>query len=391
MKRILNENILSSEISESILDKVDNEKAYLSKNPGIPDIYSSQYLNVLINHAFSEARENLLGLGKIENVNATDLESALSELTLQCKKLEKPYRNQLEKICVNYCVDVFSIPSDTIEFSAKLVDSVTDGFENISVDPSNEFSNKFSFDDIKHARLFKLEVHKRKLLNVLSCGLAMKYMNNFGCYFAEIEKIEPKLCKLYKEILFLNNYLIYIKDDLGITDNDKKLGGCVITNIGSDDEMVRIEATATLFPILVYETFKGLADLFVSHGLPSDRYIANEVLKSSDYVKAEPWCMRFGLQMWNLFEKNFNDISSEEIPYLLKIYSSLDFDKFNNLSKEVFANTKKGRNMMSILSKKAKDDIEYLKFADKMDKLKTSKSMISDEFINESELDYCSN
>jgi hypothetical protein len=54
--------------------------------------------------------------------------------------------------------------------------------------------------------------------------------------------------------------------------------------------------------------------------------------------------------------------------------------------KEVFARTKKGKQIMSKICNKAKNDIEYDRFTDKMSKMSIDKSIIIDEFINEDEL-----
>ena len=54
--------------------------------------------------------------------------------------------------------------------------------------------------------------------------------------------------------------------------------------------------------------------------------------------------------------------------------------------KEVFAKTKKGKEIMSMLCHKAKTDIDYDRFVNKMDKIRLDKSMIVDQYIHEDEL-----
>ena len=71
---------------------------------------------------------------------------------------------------------------------------------------------------------------------------------------------------------------------------------------------------------------------------------------------------------------------------IIKRISCLDVDKFNILFNEVFKKTKKGRRIMSKICSNAKRDKEYDKFTCKMDKLKSRKSVITDEYINEDEL-----
>jgi hypothetical protein len=96
--------------------------------------------------------------------------------------------------------------------------------------------------------------------------------------------------------------------------------------------------------------------------------------------------MKFGPILWELFNTSLNDISTYELPYLIKIVSELEVNKFNFLMKEVFAKTKKGKQIMSKLSHKAKRESEYDKFVDKMTKMKTDKGIITDDYIHPDEL-----
>ena len=70
----------------------------------------------------------------------------------------------------------------------------------------------------------------------------------------------------------------------------------------------------------------------------------------------------------------------------MKRNSKLDVDKFNFLMKEVFAKTRKGKEIMSFICNKAKDDIDYNRFINKMDRMKLNNSLIIDEYIKEEEL-----
>ena len=171
-----------------------------------------------------------------------------------------------------------------------------------------------------------------------------------------------------------------------MSDENKMQLGTVEVNLASGDEKVKIEAQGVIMPILLNELIRGFMELFISHGLPKKKEIAMMVLGKSDFLKAEPWDMRVGPYLWDLLSKSFNDINSNELPYLLKRISKLEVDNFNTLLKEVFAKTKRGKEIMSKLSFKAKKDIKYDKFVDKMSKMKKDKGVITDEFIHPDEL-----
>ena len=46
--------------------------------------------------------------------------------------------------------------------------------------------------------------------------------------------------------------------------------------------------------------------------------MATIVVGKSDFLKAEPWDMKLGPLLWELFSNTFNDINSNELPYLLQ-------------------------------------------------------------------------
>ena len=173
-----------------------------------------------------------------------------------------------------------------------------------------------------------------------------------------------------------------------MTDDENLQIGTVEVRIGNKDDKTRIIAQGKIFPVLFTEMIHGFLELFVSHGLPKDKDLALAVIGKSDFLKAEPWDMRMGPVLWKLFSSSFNDINSKELPYLLKRISSLDIHKFNYLMKEVFAKTKKGREIMSYLSVKAKRDMQYARFVDRMDTKKDGLGIIADDYICQEDLDH---
>ena len=203
---------------------------------------------------------------------------------------------------------------------------------------------------------------------------------------SDVERLNPDLKDLYNKIIALNTYLLYTKGDFGLTDEQKMQIGTVEVSLGNEESKVKIEAQGVILPVLMSELIRGFMELFISHGLPKDRRMATIVVGKSDFLKAEPWDMKLGPLLWELFSNTFNDINSNELPYLLQRVSKLSTNKFNFLMKEVFAKTRKGKEIMSKISNKAKNDIEYDKFVDKMTKMKQDKGIITDDYIHPDEL-----
>ena len=377
-------SILMDALPDDVIVKINTHKTSLGNNPSIPDIFDEPFLLKLTEQGFQLSKEKLKEIGEITDVDETELEPALAKLLLQCKELETPYRNELEKICINYVIDLFGVPEETVDIVTELCDEVDLNRDSIILDPLDN-DGDVEFVNVEDAMSIKGEVYKRRLLNALSMGAAIR-MTDMESLSEEINQLNPKLTDLYNKIISLNNYLLYTKSDFGLTDENKMQMGTVEVSLATEDSKVKIEAQGVIFPILLTELIRGFMELFTSHGLPKDRQQAMMVIGKSDFLKAEPWDMKLGPMLWDLLSNTFNDINSVELPYLLKRISKLNVDKFNYLMKEIFAKTRRGKEIMSKLSFKSKNDIEYDKFVDKMAKMKKDKGVITDEFIHPDEL-----
>ena len=375
--------VLMDTLPSDIIDVVSANKTSLGNNPSIPDIFDVPFLLKITEQGFEAAKNKLKEIGEINDVEETELGPALSKLILKCKELERPHRNELEKCCINYVIDLFGVPEETVDIEVKLSDKIDLNRNSIILDP---IDGDDELDAVSDAMAIKGEVYKRRVLNALCMGGAMRMSNAFDKYMDDIERLDPSLKDLYTKIISLNNYLLYTKSDFGLTDEQKMQLGTVEVSLGNEENKAKIEAQGVIFPILMSELIRGFMELFISHGLPSDRHTAIMVIGKSDFLKAEPWDMKLGPVLWDLLSNTFNDINSVELPYLLKRISKLNIDKFNYLMKEIFAKTRKGKEIMSSLSFKAKNDIEYDKFVDKMAKMKKDKGVITDEFIHPDEL-----
>lgn len=382
-KKILSEATLEKELPDDIKQSIMQNNTSLGNNPAIPDIFDVPYLYKAAEKQFNAAKEELIGLGEMD-VDGETAEDALSNLIRKCKELERPIRNELEKMCYNYLIEYFSIPEDSVDIELSLVDEVDLDSEAIILDPND---TNFEFDDITQARETRSEVYKRRILDALCMGAGLHVSTSINESILEkIEKLNNELPLMYKQITALNNYVLFLKENLGMTDDNKMQLGTVEVSLGNEDEKVLITAQGVVFPILVCEAFRGFFELFISHGLPKDKELAMTVLGKSDFLKAEPWDMRIGPHIWNMFEKSLSDITSHELPYLIKNVASLEIGKFNFLMKEILAGTKKGRRIMASLCKKAKDEKDYNRFIDKMDKMKADKGIITDDYIHPEEL-----
>lgn len=356
-------------MQHDIVSSLLNHKTSLGVNPAIPDVLDTPFLYYVSNKQYLDLLE------KVKEMGIYSIDDAINEhgrLLSLCKKAEQPFKNLIEQIALNVVIDIFSIPEDSVSISASLVDSI-DSISNMPVDAVISTENEMLLS----------EIDKRRMLNCLAVGGALDIASKTSLYKDAFDDIDEMLPKYYKRFMILNSFILFTKENDGISDkNYKQLGFSEVT-LGLPDEIVKIESKGVIFPVLLFELIKAFFELFNSHGLPERKSDIVTVLDGADYLKAEPWDMRLGPKLWALLVNSFNDINSDELPYLLKRIATLDIDDFNFILKEVFAETKLGRNLMSKLSNKAKKDKDYTKFVAKMDKIRNDKSIITDDISPE--------
>lgn len=385
-EKSLKESILLNSFPEDIADAVYKNKTSIGNNPALPNIFEKGYVEKLVEKRFKGCVDELKKIGEIDDVPDTDMQTVLGKLVLKCQKLEEPHRPELEKIVANYLIDLFGIPDDSIQMELSLVDNVDLSSSSIKLDPADgdEF---IEYEDVLDAESIKDEVYKRRLIDAISMGAGMKISSNIKDYMEEIYEINPALINLYRKILALNDYLLFTKEDIGMTEEDKHQFGTVEVVLGQVEESPKILAQGVIFPILLSEAVRGLMELFASHGLPQEFEKAQSVLSKSDYLKAEPWDMRIGPALWEIVSDSFgNGVKTDLIPYLYKRISQLPVKKFNFFMREVLAKTRKGKRMMAKIAEKAQYEKEYSGFEDKMSKFSTDKNVIVDEYIHPDEL-----
>lgn len=377
---LLKENVLIDELPSDIKDALKKNNTSLGVNPAFPEEYGDTFDSKIIAKRFNEVKEKLIKIGEIEE--ADDISTALSKLIKKCQELEAPIKENLEKIAYNYIISLFDLPEDTIELSIALTEEIGDMQMGVRVKSED---SHFDFDTVKHKKSLNDEINKRRLLNAIMTGGAMRISSNIKSYIADIYDLEPKLPDLYRKILALNDYLLFTNNEEMVSDNNKNQLGLSNIIIGNQQTKSVVKIEAVIFPILIYEEVRAFLELAAAHGLPSSKSEANYVMTKADYLQAEPWDMRFGPALWDYIMTN-NDIENNLIPYVFMKLSKLPIKKFNFLMQELFSETKKGRRIMEIILNNIQKDCEYDEFTNRLQMKNADISMINDEYIRIEEL-----
>lgn len=365
-------------IDKQIINDIDGYTTFFGDCLKSQEVDGESWIGKVITSTFDGLLHNKI-MSEINNLS--DVERRLSTLISKCVEIEKPVREQLEKACFNYVIDLFGVPDDLLMMNLELCDNVTINDENISVDPIDGDTcgdnDEYDLHD---------EINKRKLLLTLCIGCGMCFSRDTKNYCKDLPIDCDELSDMYHEILILNTILLFLKNESAITDKDKKQIGCSLVKLGNTENKTQIIVQAKIFPVLLSETISTLMELFISHGLPQNKKTSKLIINKTSFIKAEPWMMRVGPRLWSLFSGGFDDVDGKTIPYIMR---NLAITNYHNLEKVIIGSIYKNnewRQTMKKLSHKSKKDSEYFKFVDKMATMQSDKGIIMDDYIHPDEL-----
>ena len=386
MKKIyISENTISNVVNGRLLPQflfklVKTHTTSLGDNEAFPSSDDYPFDYVLLKKRYNEVCDAIDDIGLV-SLNEDDLVSELSSLVTECKRLEEPVRDALEKICENALNRLFAIPEESINMSFKLVDKIK--FKSaIRMRPESNDDAKYTFKDIADIDLSNKAVGKRRFINALIQGAAYLYSGIEGLYIDDIDKINPKLPRLYRKIRIINDYLLFTKKE-EMSDDKPMQGSYVETHLGIADAKTTIKVQGLVFPLLFQESIKGLFELFSAHGLPQDRNKAQYIVKKADFVLAEPWDLRLGVGLWKMIFGGVEDTNM--IPYMFTSFVKIPTNEFNLSVKEILSNTEKGNEIVNSLMKDAEYDNGYQQFTNRINAKNVDKSLIKDSYFTGAE------
>lgn len=348
-----------------------SNKAFFNKCVEIP--------NILINERYNQVIDGVNKyFGTIPNID--DAFSMLSKLIKHTMELEKPLRNQLEKLCESIVVSTLSVPQETIILDCNLVDKINPGFP-LRIMP--EYSDyEYSFDDANINQ--DDEILKRRLVNSLIQGVSyLLMMATYDNY--KLKEYNEELSELYGKIIALNDFLLFNKEEV-ISENNPMIGAYVETLLGNEENKTIIESQGLIYPLLLQETYRGFFEMFAANGLPESASDSMYIIKKADITIAEAWDLRIGVPIWQKIEKHIpNDVESGMYPYIFTSIVSNNTDDFNSLIYELITNSTEMNDWMSYIIQQIKHDKEYNLFKRDLERFNLEKTLITDEI----EVDNC--
>lgn len=319
----------------------------------------------------------------IDSFDKSAVFSKLGKLISKCKRKEEPNKEALSKICSNVVAEVFGIPADTIKLNCEIVDEIPAG-EQFHIKPDTD--EEFEYEDVGAIEAEDSETKKRKIVNAICYGAAARFSEQSKkLWLNDVFEIDEDLPHLYSQIMKINDYLVF-NSDVDIKDNDHKQGGAVEVKLAREGEAAEIHARGIVFPILLHETMRGVAEIIASYGLPDDMNEARRITNISDAIENDPWNMRIGPVMWDRLCSALDSIESEDFPYFFKGLVTVPAPEFEKIMKNVFAGTRFGKESVKKIFGKSKYDNEYDRFSNDL-AVKREKNVIEDDYFTEEELE----
>lgn len=365
-------------LPKDILISAKENKTSIGDNPCLPPEEEEKFIVKILNDYFDRISSYY------KDINENELRNELSRLIVKCKNFERNNISNLELICADCINELFDIPDDAVEIKCKIVDKIDNNEERLLPEKNMDYT----FDDIQDMDNLTGEIYKRRVLNCLISGASLYYAKYFKPYFEKTFEIESELPSLYKKIMSINEVLLFLtKDNL----KDNSDGGTVNVYISSENNIVTIESKALLFPILLAETIKGILELSISHGLPNNRDKAMYVIGKSDFKLAEMWDMRIGCPLWEIIVKECDsigyDVKEVGINFIMMYFAMMSVDEFNTKMKEIFANTRRGKQILDEIINDINKNKEQDNFDDFIQTQNNNNIIITDDdYFNADEL-----
>lgn len=386
MKRIFITESQKKLIEETVLNKAQSDICFSDDESSLINIISKKIENKLLEKRKNEVFEVVCKLFGEQIKNEENLNNVISKTLSEIVKKEDIVKEFLEKLCFDSTIELFNCPDGLVNLTCSLVKNVDSSNTTIHI---NSIENDFEFNDSFEYEHTEIEIEKRLLLNTIITGasivLTKKIIKDKK---EEIKKYDSSLYDLYRKLLWLNEYNMFVSS-IEVSDETPNQSGGVDVKLGTKKKQTIIESKALCFPILLYESIKGFFELFISHGLPSDRKSAEYILDQADSLKYDKYSIAVGPIIWNKIMSIMcdNGVDTAILPQFMNNLSTIELSEFNNIIKEVVLSTKRGKNIIENMLMDIVDSNDYEEFENRLNTKRQEKNMLNDsEYMSSEEL-----
>lgn len=374
--------------SERMLPKLERDlrerKHSLGDHPIFPESDELHFEEKIIGERFGEVIREVKRYFNTNDIDNVKIMQEMYPMIKECMKIEEKNKKELEELAIKMIRDEYNIPEDMVEIEAELTPNINMEGTKLNAIPIRV--DEVDFDSHEDIAKANSEVYKRRFINAMNQGAAMKTNHMFHMVDEDLTKIDPTLPTKYGKIMSAADYMYYIVDNI---DNSPAItGGIVKLELPTNENGIpKIKAQAMIFPVLIHELVKGVMELLAAHGLPKNPKIRNYVLGKADYLKAETWDMRLGPALWSKLTKLIPPEDFHLKHYLYADLCSLPVEKFNSDMREIMAGTKLGKDIVNKMLTKIKIDLQKEEFNRVMDERRQESERSSNIIDNTDDLE----
>lgn len=280
--------------------------------------------------------------------------------------IERPHREQLERLAIELVLKEMGIPEGSFQFDAKIVDPNRIDTSDFNHGMNEQKQPEVDIDDeVILSEKIDLEAAKRRMINAIIQGSSER--GHYMYHIVEDKLVEmtgnENLVKLYGRLMSINDTMYWqLSDDMikamGGGDGDAA-SAAGKEKIDRNTKPTTIYARAVNFPVLIHEIIKGIMEVFAVHGLPESY---EDFASEEETIDNEMWDLRLGPSIWKRVRSQFpieiitDEDKVEQQNYLLVEMFKLPADEFLYLMRELMKGSDEGKREIAQLIRKIEND-----------------------------------
>lgn len=345
-------------INQDILNRVANRNHTMANMPYYPktneptklyeeDLLENRFkeLSDSYSNTFNEDKSKIHPMSVMMNAGGNGM---------RIMNMEKPNRTALCRLVEKIAREEYNLDIDEVLFDLEIVD-----VGGCSLPEEMDIEQKVVED---FEQTDDLDVLKKRTINALSQGAALRSHYIFHLYREEFESICPGITEIYQKALIANDLIYFMLSDddlnsqLSSGDDSANAGYC---KLNFDGDIPVIEAKAISAPILIHEVSKAIIT-FLS--IPGIQNMDQDTIDETDFVMAELWDIRFGPTIWTDFHSciDFNDYDIKKL-IIMEIFK-LDSSDMLDLMKLMHNDKDKAKKEIGYIVKDIRNKIVNFNF-----------------------------
>lgn len=366
------------QISEKLLSDLNKGKHPYANFPIYPKPYQGvKFEESLFIDNFLNVADKYCEISNDDNFALVNLVERQMMSLIKLMELERNHTDELSELAVKIVTEYFNLDNE-FDFDAKIGPTPSSISNEMELKPKLQKPNIPGIDT---------EVQKRKIINAIQQGSALKTSRLYEMYKNDLDSINPELFNLSKELIEVSYLIYYLTEPEVMAEMHESIKNSNNPQMQEEasklinayklkfnGERVTLYARGVVFITLLHELIKGVVEILSLPALPKDKVAAEYVIDQADNLICEHYGLILGPKIWEEFNKL--------VPYDDENIKSLIFSRLFSLpTDELMVIFEKLFNNISLVNQE-EEPIEIPEVKEVIDKLK------HDIYVYENELEY---